>query len=145
MRSKTTIIIVLALLIITGTIYYSVKDKRIAPRRILTGVPSEKIWTFPGEKAKTPLGATWVKSMCRKGVTYLFFSGAFRASLAPEYTTDGDLKSCTEDVWPASDYSFYEVCKDNILYYQFTGDRAQAVSPALEPNGKPLNCTINSK
>lgn len=79
--------------------------------------------------------------ICLSGVEYLYVNKTFVGGLTPNYV-HGKVQSCGDTSFPEGfrNYSFYQVCRNDTLYYQFSNMKGAAVSIALSPDGAPRSC-----
>lgn len=79
--------------------------------------------------------------ICLSGVEYLYVDKTFVGGLTPNYV-HGQVQSCGDTSFPEGlrNYSFYQVCRDETLYYQFSNLKGAAVAVALSADGSPKSC-----
>ena len=105
---------------------------------------SSDVWAREGERDQGVLSARVKDGACLGGVAYLYVSKGYMGGLTPRYR-NGETISCTQQRHPdiSNSFSFYRVCHEGTLYYQYRQMKGSMVAAAIDPDGKPIQCDFS--
>ncbi|AJF08206.1 hypothetical protein [Geoalkalibacter subterraneus] len=85
------------------------------------------------------------ETVCLDRTQYLFIGSGYQMGITPDYLTNKKVRSCEEKKWPqgVKAMNFSRICRDAILYYQFSKSRGLALTVAVDQNGVPRSCNEN--
>lgn len=112
----------------------------IEPERTYVG-DSSLHWTGVDGSEKKLLSTHVQPPVCLGGVEYLHVTKSFMGGITPRYR-QGELVTCDTERHPdmGGPYSFFRICHDDNLYYQYTRLKGTMMTVALAPSGVPMPC-----